>query len=145
MSLFPFVNSQKASREQSTSSAAPYRSTRSSARATAPEAVLRGLAPDGGLYVDPEIASGGFDVQSCLALDPFGQAERILTRLLPGFEDMQTLVRRAYAGRFASDELTPLVPVGEDYVLDNNGLQQRKIAYSFHQALLGNYIGNDSR
>ena len=38
----------------------------------------------------------------------FGQAERILSRMLPGFEEMGGLVQRAYAGRFASDELTPL-------------------------------------
>ncbi len=97
---------------------AQFRSTRGSACATAPEAVLRGLAPDGGLYVDPEISSGGFDVQSCLSLDPLGQSERILSRLLPGFDGMRTLVHNAYDGRFSSDELTPLVPVGDDYVLE---------------------------
>lgn len=117
MSLFDFVNARKAPKAPS-SPAAPFRSTRSNASATAPEAVLRGLAPDGGLYVDPEIGKGGFDVQGCLTLDPFGQAERILTRLLPGFDDMHALVQRAYAGRFASDALTPLVPVGDDYVLE---------------------------
>ena len=100
------------------SASAPFQSTRSDARATAPEAVLRGLAPDGGLYVDPEIASGDFDVQGCLSLDPLGQSEKILSRLLPGFGDMAPLVHRAYEGRFASEELTPLVPVGEDYVLE---------------------------
>ena len=96
----------------------PFRSTRSDESATAPEAVLRGLAPDGGLYVDPSIASGSFDVKGCLALDPLGQAEKILSHLLPGFGDMHTLVRRAYEGRFSSPELTPLVPVGDDYVLE---------------------------
>ena len=97
---------------------AVFQSTRSSLRAAAPEAVLRGLAPDGGLYVDPNISDTQFDVQSCLALDPLGQAERILSYLLPGFESMKTLVQNAYAGRFSSDALTPLVPVGEDYVLE---------------------------
>ena len=93
-------------------------STRGGGSASAPEAVLNGLAPDGGLYVDPDIARGGFDVQGCLALPPLEQAERILTRLLPGFENMGDLVRRAYDGRFASPALTPLVPVGDVDVLE---------------------------
>ena len=101
-----------------TASPAPFQSTRSEVRATAPEAVLRGLAPDGGLYVDPAISSGCFDVQGCLALSPLEQAEKILSHLLPGFGNMHALVQRAYDGRFASPELTPLVPVGDDYVLE---------------------------
>ena len=99
-------------------SATQFQSTRSNLRATAPEAVLRGLAPDGGLYVDPSISSSGFDVRGCLTLPPLGQAEMILSRLLPGFANMHTLVQRAYAGRFSSDELTPLVQAGEDYILE---------------------------
>ena len=97
---------------------APFQSTRSEIRATAPEAVLRGLAPDGGLYVDPKISSGQFDVQACLALDPLSQSAAVLSHLLPGFGDMRPLVQNAYSGRFASEDLTPLVPVGDDYVLE---------------------------
>ena len=100
-----------------------FRSTRGDRYVSAPEAVLEGLAPDGGLYVDPGLggaagAGAAFDMQGCLQLPPLEQAERILTRLLPGFGDMGTLVRRAYEGRFESAELTPLVPVGDQYVLE---------------------------
>ena len=123
MSLFDLLKPLKPSSpapvsESSRRSEGPFRSTRGECYASAPEAVLKGLAPDGGLYVDPGIGSGGFDVRGCLALDPLGQAEKILSRLLPGFEDMGELVRRAYEGRFASPALTPLVPVGDDYVLE---------------------------
>ena len=102
----------------SVSPSASFQSTRSDLRATAPEAVLRGLAPDGGLYVDPAISFGDFDVRGCLTLSPLEQAAKILSHLLPGFGDMRALVHRAYDGRFASPELTPLVPVGDDYVLE---------------------------
>ena len=95
-----------------------FRSTRGGEAVTAPEAVLRGLAPDGGLYADPGIADRPFDVQGCLALPPLGQAEKILLHLLPGFPDMGKLVKNAYEGRFASEELTPLVPAGDLYVLE---------------------------
>ena len=108
MSLIDLLKSRRSADVQPSApaaAAAPFQSTRSDARAGAPEAVLRGLAPDGGLYVDPEIASGNFDVQGCLALDPLGQSEKILSRLLPGFGDMGPLVHRAYEGRFASAEL----------------------------------------
>ena len=63
-------------------------STRGAGAVSAAEAVLRGLAPDGGLYADPGIADRPFDVQSCLALEPLGQAERILSHLLPGFPEL---------------------------------------------------------
>ena len=118
MSLFHTIKTRSHSSASTKTEAAPFQSTRSDLRASAPEAVLRGLAPDGGLYVDPDISSRSFDVRGCLALDPFGQAERILNHLLPGFEEMHDLVQRAYLGRFASDDLTPLVPVGDQYVLE---------------------------
>ena len=77
-----------------------YQSTRDKKCVASPqEAVLRGLAPDGGLYVARPDA--GFDWQAVLGLDTLGMAERILSSLLPGFQDMGALVRRAYpAGRF---------------------------------------------
>ncbi len=93
-------------------------STRGGARAGAAEAVLRGLAPDGGLYVEAGLARRPFDWQSCLTLSSLGMAEKILSHLLPGFEDMGDLVRRAYAGKFETEDLTPLVGVGEDYMLE---------------------------
>ena len=96
MSLIDLLKSRRSADVQPSAPSAvsaPFQSTRSDARAGAPEAVLRGLAPDGGLYVDPEIASGNFDVQGCLALDPLGQSEKILSRLLPGFGDMPAAAR----------------------------------------------------
>ena len=93
-------------------------STRGAGAVSAAEAVLRGLAPDGGLYADPGIAGRFFDVQGCLALEPLGQSEKILSHLLPGFPDMGSLVHRAYEGRFSSEELTPLVSVGDEFVLE---------------------------
>ena len=118
MSLIDLIKARNSSVVQADTKDVPFQSTRSEMRANAPEAVLRGLAPDGGLYVDPNIASCGFDVQSCLVLEPLEQAERILNHLLPGFKDMRSLVQRAYQGRFASADLTPLIPVGDQFVLE---------------------------
>ncbi len=93
-----------------------YHSTRDvHLRATASQAILQGLAPDGGLYIAPIKA---FSWQDVLHLDTFGMAERILSHLLPDVEHMPELVERAYLGKFETDELTPLVRVGERYVLE---------------------------
>ena len=81
-----------------------YQSTRNeNLTATSTQAVLQGLAPDGGLYIRKEL--GGFDWRGVLALDTLGMAERILAFLLPDFENMGDLVRRAYARKFPRADL----------------------------------------
>lgn len=95
-----------------------YHSTRN-IRLTAPStrAVLEGIAPDGGLYIcDP--ASLDFDWQGALRLDTLSMAAKILSALLPDFPDMEDIVRKSYAGKFPTADLTPLVPVGDKYVLE---------------------------
>ncbi|MBO2526998.1 MAG: threonine synthase [Clostridiales bacterium] len=94
-----------------------YQSTRSAAvSASSTAAVLQGLADDGGLFIIKNF--GGFDWQGTLSLNTFGMAEKILGALLPDFDAMPELVQRAYTGKFETDELTPLVKVGERYVLE---------------------------
>ena len=95
-----------------------YHSTRD-IRLIAPStrAVLEGIAPDGGLYIcDP--ASLDFDWQGALRLDTLSMAAKILSALLPDFPDMEDIVRKSYAGKFPTADLTPLVPVGDKYVLE---------------------------
>jgi len=95
-----------------------YQSTRSCDKVSSTEAVLRGIAPDGGLYINPNIGASGFDWEKCLTLDSFGMADYILSTLLPDYNNTAELVSRAYTGKFESNDLTPLVKVGEDYVLE---------------------------
>ena len=95
-----------------------YQSTRGPIFVSDTAAVLQGIAPDGGLYIDAGLSERPFDWRACLALEPLGMAEKILSHLLPSYEDMGELVRRAYDGKFDAPGLTPLVNVGEDYVLE---------------------------
>lgn len=95
-----------------------YQSTRGAFFADEAEAILRGIAPDGGLFVDPALGERPFDWRSCLTLGPLEMQARILSHLLPGIGDMDELVRRAYSGKFETDDLTPLVRVGGDYILE---------------------------
>ena len=80
------------------------------------QAVLNGLAPDGGLYVPQNLPK--IDVAACLQEDTFGMAKRIIGALLPDIENMEQLVERAYRGKFETDELTPTVDTGKFTVLE---------------------------
>ena len=98
-----------------------YQSTRNAnIHATAAEAVLQGLAPDGGLYTMPSLSGIQLNWQAILQMDTLSMAREILSALLPSFskEEMDALVRAAYDGKFETAELTPTVPVGDDAVLE---------------------------
>lgn len=96
-----------------------YQSTRNDLEAvSSTHAVLQGLASDGGLFVRKDLEQIGFDWQAAIKKDAYGMAEQILSALLPEFETMSALVKRAYAGKFAVPDLTPLVPVGDNYILE---------------------------
>ena len=98
-----------------------YQSTRNpDLHATAAQAVLQGLAPDGGLYTMPSLSEIKLDWQALLPLDTLSMAREILAALLPSFtkEEMDGLVRAAYTDKFETPDLTPTVPVGDDAVLE---------------------------
>ena len=88
-----------------------YHSTRNeSVFVDSAQAVLEGLAPDGGLYMPEGLPA--FDWQACLKGSSIQMSTRILSALLPDIPDMPELVRRAYTGKFETEDLTPTVPVG---------------------------------
>ncbi len=95
-----------------------YQSTRGGARATAPEAILQGIAPDGGLYTPEEFPR--VDMQSMRDADACEISARVLSSLLDGFslEETRAIVREGYAHKFDAPDLTPLVSVGDAHVLE---------------------------
>ncbi len=94
-----------------------YHSTRSTDQPVdSAQAVLQGLAPDGGLYMPQNIP--GFDAEKCLQQDFYGMATMLLGAFLPDIPNMEQLVRRAYTGKFSAPDLTPTVPVGDFSVLE---------------------------
>lgn len=98
-----------------------YQSTRSSELAASPaQAVMEGIAPDGGLYTLPTFAGAGLDYRELLMLDTLSMAARILAALLPDFDcdEMDALVRAAYQNKFETADLTPTVQVGQDAILE---------------------------
>jgi len=97
-----------------------YRSTRSPLTAQDTQAILAGIAPDGGLFLPQEFSFPSFSWEKTVSLDFFGIAEEVLFALFPSFsrEEIRTLVSDAYTGKFETEEITPTVPVGENYVLE---------------------------
>ena len=94
-----------------------YHSTRNSGGlVNSAQAVLEGLAPDGGLYMPEYLPC--FDWQKCLRGSAMEMATDILSALLPDIPEMDTLVKRAYTGKFQTEDLTPTVSVGDFTVLE---------------------------
>ena len=94
-----------------------YHSTRSnSAAVDSAQAVLEGLAPDGGLYMPESMPA--FDWKACLQGSSMDMSTMILSALLPDIPNMAELVKKAYTGKFETDHLTPTVPVGSFGVLE---------------------------
>ena len=94
-----------------------YHSTRNSGGCVdSAQAVLQGLAPDGGLYM-PEFIPD-FDWKACLRGSAMDMSPAILSALLPDIPNMETLVRNAYVGKFETEDLTPTVSVGDYSVLE---------------------------
>ena len=94
-----------------------YHSTRGNSPAVgSAQAILTGIAPDGGLYL-PKVFPA-FAWEKCVASTPLDAACQILSAFFPDIPNMAELVRRAYENKFASAELTPTVSVGDFSVLE---------------------------
>ena len=94
-----------------------YHSTRgNSAAITGAQAILQGIAADGGLYLPENFPA--FSWEKCVNASPMEAASYILAAFFPDIPEMPELVRRAYADKFDTPELTPTVSVGPFSVLE---------------------------
>ena len=98
-----------------------YNSTRNNnLTANSAQAVLKGIADDGGLFMIKDFSALNFDYKDLLNLTTMEMSEKILGTLLDDFkaDEMHAMVQRAYSGKFETDELTPTVKVGEQFVTE---------------------------
>ena len=96
-----------------------YISTRGGAApVSASQAVLAGIAPDGGLFVPQEIPALDLDALRGKSFSEVAQA--VCRALLPDFTEAEIAecVTQGYAGKFEGDEVAPVVKVGDRYVLE---------------------------
>lgn len=88
-----------------------YVSTRNDQiQATAKQAVLKGIAPDGGLFVRPDLDQVQLDLDRIINQDYMENAVYILSGLLGDYteEELKECVKNAYENSFAAEEITPL-------------------------------------
>jgi len=100
-----------------------YHSTRNDNDAvTSKQAILTGLAPDGGLYVSDALTDDAttVDLATICGEDYHAQARRVLGTLLPDYtaDEIAQCVAGAYGPRFDTPAVTPLVPLGADWLLE---------------------------
>lgn len=98
-----------------------YQSTRNRDLIVPPsKAVLDGIAKDGGLYMFKDFPKLSLDLDGLSKLETLELYTEILSALLFDFSkaQMRELVKKAYAGKFETPDLTPLVDVGGDFMLE---------------------------
>ena len=98
-----------------------YSSTRGGSPAvSSAQAIVDGLAPDGGLYVMAPGEIPKLDWRALKDLEYPALAARILAALLPdfGIEEAENMVRRAYAGKFSDPRIAPLADADGDLFLE---------------------------
>ncbi len=98
-----------------------YQSTRNNEeQISASAAILRGIAPDGGLYMLNSFNELNFEWKKTLSMSTLEIAEYVLSSLFTDFsrEEMKELVKKAYTGKFETEDLTPTVKVGNRYILE---------------------------
>ena len=90
-------------------------STRGAAPVSPSMAILRGLAPDGGLYVPAQYPSfSAADIEAMAGMNYRERALAVLTRFLPDFtrEELAAAIDGAYGTGFDCEAVAPLVRVG---------------------------------
>ncbi len=98
-----------------------YYSTRNKQITASPaEALLRGLAPDGGLFLPDSLAAAKMDLAATLTMTANEISAEILSRFFTDFSkaEIDEIVNLAYDGTFESAEFAPLCKVGDKFVLE---------------------------
>lgn len=98
-----------------------FHSTRSTTDSlTSKQAIRKGIADDGGLFVTDALGDTQIDVASLAGKSYQQIAREVLGALLPDFTDdeLAQCVRDAYGEQWSDPAITPLKPLGDDYILE---------------------------
>ena len=98
-----------------------YHSTRSAEDSvTSKQAILAGIAPDGGLYVSDALADARVPLETVCAQGFHATARLVLGTLLPDYapDEVASCVEGAYGAQWDSDAVCPVTPLGTDWLLE---------------------------
>ena len=98
-----------------------YHSTRSKGEVvTSKQAILTGIAPDGGLYVSDQLGATKLDLAHIAGQSYHATARDVLSTLLSDYtaDEVATCVAGAYGENFDTPAVTPLTPLGADWLLE---------------------------
>lgn len=98
-----------------------YKSTRNSdTRVTASQAILKGLAEDGGLFVPVRIPKLPVTLRELRDMSYQETAYTIMKEFFTDFteEELKNCIAKAYDSKFDTEEIAPLAKVGHAYFLE---------------------------
>lgn len=97
-----------------------YKSTRSEQKVTASQAILKGLADDGGLFVPEQVPVLDVDVSQLVQMNYKEVAYEVMKLFLADFteEELRTCINNAYDAKFDTEEIAPLVKAGDAWYLE---------------------------
>lgn len=101
--------------------AVAYHSTRSSDHnLLAKQAILQGIAPDGGLYIQDSIGEKPLDLAKVCAQGFKATAYDVLSSLLDDYsdEELTCCIEGAYGAQWDTEAITPVSAIGEDWLLE---------------------------
>ncbi|MCD8347437.1 MAG: threonine synthase [Lachnospiraceae bacterium] len=98
-----------------------YNSTRNAGKkVTASQAILQGLAEDGGLYVPERIPTLDVSLESLAGMSYQETAYAVMKQFLTDYseEELKDCIRKAYDDKFDTEEIAPLRAAGDAYYLE---------------------------
>ena len=98
-----------------------YKSTRdSNVYVTASEAILAGLAPEGGLFVPEQIPALSVSLDELKKMNYQETAYAVMKQFLADFteEELRECIAKAYDDKFDTESIAPLVKVDNTYYLE---------------------------
>ena len=98
-----------------------FHSTRSTTDSlTSKQAIRKGIADDGGLFVSDQLGEAKVDISDLAGMSYQAIAQRVLGALLPDFtpEELAECIAQAYGTQWADERITPIKPLGDDFVME---------------------------
>ena len=98
-----------------------FHSTRSTTDSlTSKQAIRKGIADDGGLFVTDSLGETHVDIASLAGKSYQQIAFDVLSVLLPDFTEteLKACINEAYGVQWSNEKITPVKPLGDDYVME---------------------------